>query len=471
MSARPRSKLASNSFFVALTVLLALAAGRCAWASDADPFSDDTPSSGAGAPAAVRSSSAVRAAASAEPADSAVNVVPGVVEELPASAYPEPYTRGLYGGPLWLDMQGLQWPYMPRTGIGFSGYGWLDNDYKLTRLGGPNLSPHSTTLFQQGRFLLRVTPTYTNGTWFVQGQAEIVANKDQLDVQPTQGIVDADDVWVRTGVWQKWDVTIGRFQAFDVYTLGMGLDLNTDERIGAYDGTNPALSVPQLYNAEYLFNRPDGPGNVALHLYPVPSFRVELLGQWGNDDLLNHVGGRPAVIFDVGWLKLRAAAEISWAFAQDPSPMAKNDQRKRGVAGSAQIVVAPYIEFGANIGAAVIDVVDANSVGGENLTASGNRLSYGGFVDAAPAPNSVPNLLIGAGANFASADDLFIDTATNVYERSSNLQTFGAVQYLFYRQLFVKLVVGYAKSHFANSKAAPYDDDMYSARLRVMYLF
>ena len=113
---------------------------------------------------------------------------PGIVEELPASAYPEPVTRGLYGGPLWLDMQGLQWPYTPRTGIGISGYGWLDNNYRYTRIGDPNQSPHYTWLLQQGRFLLRVTPTYTNGTWFVQAQAEIVANKDQNEVQPAPGV-------------------------------------------------------------------------------------------------------------------------------------------------------------------------------------------------------------------------------------------------------------------------------------------
>ena len=36
----------------------------------------------------------------------------------------------------------------------------------------------------------------------------------------------------------------------------------------------------------------------------------------------------------------------------------------------------------------------------------------------------------------------------------------------------MKLVVGYAKSHFENQQhRRPYDDDMYSVRLRVMYLY
>ena len=82
-----------------------------------------------------------------------------------------------------------------------------------------------------------MTPTYTSGTWFVQAQAEIVANTNQYDVQPAPSIVAADDVWVRTGVWNSWDVTVGRMQGFD-YPLGMGFDLNTYERLGAF---NPSL--------------------------------------------------------------------------------------------------------------------------------------------------------------------------------------------------------------------------------------
>src|SRR4051812_4666589 len=42
----------------------------------------------------------------------------GTIERLPATAYPEPYTRGLYGGSLWSTFHGLQWPFYPRTGIG-----------------------------------------------------------------------------------------------------------------------------------------------------------------------------------------------------------------------------------------------------------------------------------------------------------------------------------------------------------------
>jgi hypothetical protein len=478
MSLRTRSKLHNLVAFVVAT-LSVFETARAARATEDDPFAGDQPH---GAPTSAANGTTPSPtveggqpgpqkqgpiASPEEPAE----VPPAVVQQLPASAYPEPYIRGLYGSSLWLDMQGLQWPYTPRTGIGLSGYGWIDNMYKLTRVGDPTQSATNTKLFQQGRFLFRVTPTYTNGSWFVQAQAEIVANKDQLvaDANSTN-LIDADDVWVRVGSWQKWDLTVGRFQAFDVYPLGMGLDLNTDERIGAYDGVNTQQNVAQPYIADYMFNRPPGLGDVALHLYPFRFLRAELLGQWGNSGSENGIGARPALIFDIGWFKARAAAEYQYEFAQDPG--IKDTIRNRGVAGSVQFVFAPYVEFGVNGGTAIYDETNPIEMGMENPAKSGNRYSFGGFINASPVPSILPNLLVGAGADYASQHDLVLDNATHANETESNLQTFVAVQYLFYRQLFFKVVGGYAKSHFSdNLSTNPYDDDMFSLRVRLMYLY
>jgi hypothetical protein len=452
-----------------LTVFVAVAAAKSARAADdsGDPFAEPK----TGAPASVPSSSPVAPAPAASPPTSAAAIAPGIVEELPASAYPEPFTRGLYGGPLWLDMQGLQWPYTPRTGVGLSGYGWIDNEYKLIRIGDPSQSPHNTILFQQGRFLLRITPTYTNGIWFVQAQGEIVASKDQLVADATSDqIINADDVWVRTGTWQKWDLTVGRFRAFDVYPLGMGLDLNTDERKGAYDQHN----TPQaLYSANFMLERPAGPGDIAFHYYPYPWLRFELLGQWGNSGKQNAVGGRPAFIFDIGWLKVRGALEYQYLFATDPATTAKDTVRNRGGAGSVQFVLTPFIELGGNFGYAVIDEADNNNgdAGNEDPQTSGNKTSFGGFVDAVPLSGSLPNLMVGAGGNYTMFHNLYTPTGETSYEHYTTLQTYAAVQYLFYRQLYVKLVGGYAKSHFENIGSGAFDDDQFTVRLRVMYLF
>jgi hypothetical protein len=464
----------------AAAALVALVGAGQARATEADPFAESPPAVTApgGAPESVPSKSPVPPAPASAPVEPAVNISPGIIEQLPASAYPEPYTRGLYGGPLWLDMQGLQWPYMPHSGVGISGYGWVDGNYRLIRSGNPTIPPSTQELLDQGRFVLRVTPTYVKGNWFVQAQAELVANTNQYYPQGTNGlpdgVVSADDVWVRTGGLQSWDVTVGRFQAFDVYPLGMGLDLNTYERGGAYDpvssgGPNGPTRVAQLYAADFLLYRPNSPkvGDVAFHYYPFRFLRFEALGQFGNDGTVNILGGRPAAIFDIGWFKLRGALEYQYGWAIDSQPMFQKTSKNRGGAASAQVVLAPFVEASVNFGYASVDLADAADHG-PNLGASGDRLSFGGFIDAAPLPGFLPNLLIGAGGNYAT----FKNIVSPNPERSTNLQVYGAIQYLFYRQLYLKVVGGYAKSHFDNLvTSVPYDDDMFSVRVRMQYLF
>jgi hypothetical protein len=454
----PKSTLVPSTF-VAVVVVGAAFSARAA--QEADPFSEAPPA----VPQSNVAAPSQQAPASA-PAGSSANFPTGLVERLPSSAYPEPVIRGLYGSSLWLDMQGYQWPNYQRIGVGISGYGWVDTMYKRTRIGDPGQSPYYNNLLGQARFALRATPTYTNGSWFVQAQAELIANLNQLEPQPT--VVDTDDIWVRTGTWGKWDVTVGKFEAFPVYHLGMGLDLNTDERAGAYDATQNASSVPQPYLASYQYYRPQNASNLALHLYPGRFLRIELLGQWGNKGPVNTMGGRPAIIFDLGWFKARFAAEYQYKFAVDPGPNYLNEERNRGVAGSIQFVFAPWIEFGPNVGRAITDVFTA-AAKGLDTGKSGDIWSYGGFVNIRP----FGEMLVGAGANFASFTNLHYNTVTMENDKSTNSQYFLAVQYLVYHQLFVKVVTGYAKTHFdrAFTSQNSYDDDMFSIRLRLMYLY
>jgi hypothetical protein len=384
-----------------------------------------------------------------------------VVEELPPSAYPEPLIRGIHGGSLWSTFHGLQWPYYTKTGIGLSGYAWLDNSYERTKIGLPTTTTGDTRkeYLQQGRLLLRVTPTYTNEDWFVQAQAELVANKDQTTPPAS---ADTDDVWVRFGRWRQWDVMVGRFEGFEVYHLGMGLDLNTQERGGAFDDSN---GPPDLKSATFLLFRPDGAGNAAFHYYVGPNLRLEVLGQYGSTGGLNEIGGRPAAVFDVGWLKIKAAAEYQWLTAR--GNLDKTEKRNRGVSLSSQVVSAAGIEFGANFIYAVVDVFDPQGIA--QAGTSGNILSYGGFANA----RLIDNLLLGVGANYVTFEDLHLNVVTGANDRSTNLQAFTALQYLVGGQVFIKLVGAYGKSHFekAFSSTGPYNDSMYSVRLRVMYLF
>ena len=90
-----------------------------------------------------------------------------------------------------------------------------------------------------------MTPTWSNGVYFVQGMGEAVLNKEQQLGQPNNA--DADDVSIRAGKWHKYDVQVGRFDVWEVYHLGMGLDLNTLERGGAADSNYPVT----LYGATF----------------------------------------------------------------------------------------------------------------------------------------------------------------------------------------------------------------------------
>jgi hypothetical protein len=463
MSDRPSSKsrLKTVSSSAAPFLLVLLAGAGAAHATDEDPFADEghPPAQAAGAAAATPSPQAPASA----PAPTASNFAPGPVEQLPSSAYPEPFVRGLYGGSLWGTFHGMQWPYYPRTGIGISGYAWLDNSYERLNVGDPSGTQpqHPREYLQQGRLLLRITPTYSRDNWFVQAQAEMVANKDQSQLQPAPGIAQADDVWVRVGEWQKWDVQIGRFEGFEVYHLGMGLDLNTEERRGAFDRN---LSPPDLYGATFLFYRPGSSGNVALHVFPTRSLRLELLAQYGTTSG-NEIGGRPAVVYDIGILKLKIAAEYELVKARDTAD--RTESRLRGVGGTAQVVLDPWVELGANAGYAILDFLDLN--GNPDTGRSGNELSVGGFANA----RVISDLLVGVGVNYAAFENLHLNVVTNTNDRSTNLQAFAAVQYLVRKQLFLKLVGAYAKSHFERSFSSmePYDDTMFSVRLRAMYLF
>ena len=146
--------------------------------------------------------------------------------------------RGLYGGSLWLE------PILPRPavaaeypyGLGVSGEFWVDSGYEMIKR-DLNQVPNSSMYFQQGRGVLRVTPTYVRGRFFVQGQAELVGNLCQTasaaNTVCNAGTFTTDDLWIRVGQWNLWDLKVGRFEGWEVYHLGMGMDPYTFERMGA----------------------------------------------------------------------------------------------------------------------------------------------------------------------------------------------------------------------------------------------
>lgn len=367
--------------------------------------------------------------------------------------------RGIYGGSLWATFHGMQWPYIPKTGIGLSGSVWVDTGYEKIKRGDPN-QRNITYWLQEGRFVFRVTPTFNIGkNLFIQGQVELVANKDQTLSQPT--VVDTDDLWIKVGMWDLWDIQVGRFEAFELYHFGMGLELNTLERRGAFDTSS---GTPSIYGVNYAYYRPNGIGNIALHAYPVDFLRVEGLLQYGNDVGLNSVAGRGAAILDFGWLKLKGGGEYKKQKSQQKG--IKEERKQRGFGGSIQFVLDPWVETGFNYGKGIVDHTDMN--GETDYTGTTDTYSYGGFLNF----RVIDSVVIGGGANYTWFENIHEDDNGDVGE-FWHLQTFGAVQYMLFEQLYLKFVGAFAKANFDESftEADPYNNKMKSFRVRVMYNF
>jgi hypothetical protein len=458
------------------------------------------------------------------------------VEHLGPESFPG-RLRGLYGGSLWLEpsFNGLQWPYMAHTGIGVSGNFWVDSGYETIKRDPKLLFESSTMYLMQGRGVLRVTPTYVRGNFFVQGQAEVVGNLCQATndgatenpavntVCTSAGTYSTDDLWIRVGQWNIWDLKVGRFEGWEVYHVGMGMDQYTLERMGAgmfgqpYAGgtvtSSPngiQLEAPSLYGVNYLHDRPtDGlaVGYIALHAYATQWLRFEDLVKLGSNNYRNdtnsplvqadtpppattltalgnepgrYFGDRLTAILDVGWFKFKFGAEYQkrTPIMQDPTtspsdptpkdPVANTVQE--GVGASAQFVIDPTVEFGLN--AAIGKQQNTNAEGnGFSVVYQANYTtkSVGGFANLRLADL----WLLGLGLNMTEQTDQYLATGSNVGNYTSHLQTFAALQYLLGGQLFIKAVFGYAKAYFQPSDPTvpTWTNDMYSARVRLMYMY
>ena len=393
------------------------------------------------------------------------------VEILPGSAYPEPHVRGLEGGSLWLTMPGLQWPYMPKrpgepaTRIGFSGSAWVDNSYKTVSPDPETSDPKLRQWLQQSRFVLRATPVHNlDDDWFVQGQVELVGNGDQTNPRPKE-VVDTDDLWVRAGKWKLFDVTAGRFQGWELYHFGMGLDLNTFERQGAVSGNSTPVDV---YGLTYFWDRQPSSGDVAVHLYPTDFLRFELLGQLGNVTGFNSLGVRPMGILDMGFVKFKFGAEYGKQTRQEQSGDHPDSTKSRGIGAALQFVLDPYVEFGVNVADGVVDVT--NSMGGLDVAASTTTDSFGGFANA----RIIKDLLVGVGVNYTQWHDLKKNIDTFEVDHKNHVQSFGAIQYRLWQSLYLKAVVAHASAESdprADANPIKITNRMTSARLRAMFLF
>jgi hypothetical protein len=362
-------------------------------------------------------------------------------------------------------------PGRDRFVIGLSGWGWLDTAYVKFAPWGQNAqaiaSDQQAYSNQQGRMLLRVTPTYSFADWFVQGQVELVGTENQTIERSAVGGADTDDLWLRLGQWNKWDFQVGRFEGWEVFHLGMGLDQNTFERQGAVGPGDPGIAYYGLTDNQF---RPVGAaGNLAFHLYPLPFLRLELLGTVGSSPSGPEIAGRPVAILDLGWVKLKGGVEGQRVTAQVTTQ--QNRTTQRGVGGAVQFVVQPHIEFGFNAAQGTVVAVDQQ--GQPEKAGSFTRTSYGGFANVSNGSERHP-LLFGVGGLFTRNVDQNNVADSRVVDNYWLWQGFAAVQYVVFQQLYIKLVGSYSRGHFLEASTSPavtYDDEVYSVRLRFSFYF
>lgn len=445
------------------------------------------------APTAATNSAAAVASAEApaetaptgeqQPAPDPAAVTQVGFQRLPSTAYPGEASGsdGLPYGSLWLTFHGQQWPYMPATGtvprfmVGLSGWGWVDTSYEKfspwtsSSAQASSISQDNVRQWiQQARLLLRVTPTYSlSSGYFVQGQAELVGTEDQTINRGDLGGADTDNLWLRLGQWKTWDFQVGRFEGWEVFHLGMGLDQNTYERngaVGPYDAGNYNISFYGLTDNQF---RPSGAaGNLAVHYYPLRFLRFEVLGTVGNSAGYPMLATRPVAILDLGWLKLKGGVE--YQHLSDKNPSALDYTTKKGLGGAIQFVFLPHIEFGLNAAQGTVWSVDQQ--GRYSPTGSYTRTSVGGFANVSNGNPRHP-LLFGVGGMYTQTEDQNNSLGNGEVDKIWLWQSFAAVQYVAFQQLYIKLVAGYSRGHWSIPGPVAWDDEMYSLRLRFSLYF
>ena len=342
-------------------------------------------------------------------------------------------------------------------GLHLSGDLYIDTGYERSQRG---LASEGDIVFwlQQGRFMLQAMALRTEGELFFQAQGQLLAHVDEI--QGDQHI-DTDDAWAKFGRWDAWDIQVGRYEAWQVYHKGQGLERDTLEDLGAADG-------PDIYEVNYALYRQDGFGQAAAQLYPTDWLRFELGAVFGNDLGFNSVGVRPATIVDLGGIKLKLAGEWRQLENQEEGKLQESEQR--GVGGSVQFFhagpdVTLPVEAGVNAAFGVVDRIDP--FGRVDVKGSTDTLSLGGFLNA-----GVLGASLGLGINWTQQGDRQENDTTGDTGRFDHLQAFASIRRsVIVPEATAKLVMAYAKARLEPAYDNARDNEMYSLRVRVLYSF
>jgi hypothetical protein len=223
-----------------------------------------------------------------------------------------------------------------------------------------------------------------------------------------------------------------------------------------------------------------------LHLYPTDSLRFEVLAKLGSDTYRGdnatgdtpwtYYGGRPTIIFDLGWFKLRLGGEYQKRVAttqtiEPGTPPHKKDnvaeRVQKGAGASVQFVIDPILEFGVN--AAIGKQDDSNGFGQPVPENTFTTKSVGGFANV----RLTERLLFGAGANWTTLTDTNLASGSTANDFTSHLQIFGAFQYRWLGQLYIKLIGNFARAGFLPSDltVSEWHNYMGGGSIRLLYIY
>jgi hypothetical protein len=191
--------------------------------------------------------------------------------------------------------------------------------------------------------------------------------------------------------------------------------------------------------------------------------RFETATVLGNIFGYNALAARPAAVLDLGAFKLKAAAEYRRQTDQEVNKPRKLTSRG---AGAGFLVILDPVEFGGNAAYGVVDAIDPFGIVDER--GSVDTLSLGGFAST----RVVGSLVLGAGANLTLQGDRQVNDQTARHGHFEHQQLFAAIQHrIFIDQLTAKLVLAYAKADLEPAFENPRVNEMYSARLRLLFVF
>ena len=352
---------------------------------------------------------------------------------------------------------GLQSPFRA-SGLHLGGDAWIDTGYESSQR-ELDSEPDQQFWLMQGRVMVDLTATRTyRNRFFAQAKAQILAHIEEI---PGDEQIDTDDAWIRFGMWDLWDIQIGRFEAWEVYHKGEGLDRDTLEDKGAADG-------PDIYEVNHAFYRQDGFGQLAGHVYPLPWLRFEVASVFGNELGFNSMGVRTAGILDLSWMRVKLAGEYRKLKSQNEGY--KQWETRRGLGGGLQFRIGPpdgwlRADVGANAAYGFIDRVDL--FGKVDERGSPDTLSVGGYLNL-----GLWSAILGAGYNHTLQGDRQWNDQTDQEGEFQHQQFFASVRHpIVFQWLTAKLVFAWAKADLTPAFDNPRANDMYSVRLRVYMTF